>query len=137
MPIVDIITGIVKFNPIPQVFFHFKPKNFTLLFNSLFFFVFFHQGVRVTPIEVAQASEGSCNIPYTMKRMYSVDSILNATLQQGASQAPYSEQGIKKEGFGADDLKQFQSENNLINDPITNIIGNDVVNYVEKVFFLL
>ena len=70
-----------------------------------------------------------------MKLMYSVDLTLNATNQQGASQAPYSEQGIKKEGFGADDVLQFQSENNLINDPITNIIGNDVVNYIESVHF--
>ena len=100
----DIVTGIVQFMPIPQ-------------------------GLRLSSSSEI-AGTGGCNVPYTMKRMYSVDQTLTASNQK-ASQAPYSEQGRKKEGFGKDDLQTYQQINGVVVKPITNLIGDDVVNYVD------
>jgi len=101
--VIVLVTGIVEFTPIPQ-------------------------GVR-TYESRARGTYG-CNVPYTMKRMYSIPDGTDVATNK-ASQAPYSEIGNKDEGFGANDLKTFQSINSLKNNPITNIIGDDAHSYTD------
>lgn len=101
---IHMVTGIVQFIPIPQ-------------------------GLQLSTSSVI-AGTGGCNVPYTMKRMYSVDQTLVASNQK-AGQAPYSEQGRKQEGFGKDDLQTYQQINGVVVKPITNLIGDDVINYID------
>eukprot|EP00009_Paramoeba_aestuarina_P001133 CAMPEP_0201517522 /NCGR_PEP_ID=MMETSP0161_2-20130828/8587_1 /ASSEMBLY_ACC=CAM_ASM_000251 /TAXON_ID=180227 /ORGANISM="Neoparamoeba aestuarina, Strain SoJaBio B1-5/56/2" /LENGTH=616 /DNA_ID=CAMNT_0047915049 /DNA_START=58 /DNA_END=1908 /DNA_ORIENTATION=+ len=102
---IRLITGIVEFAPIPQ-------------------------GVRLNK----SRARGTylCNVPYTMKRMYSIDDSLTVHGVLNASQAPYSEVGNRGEGFGESDLATFQQINNLKDNKITNIIGDDVARYTPS-----
>jgi tripeptidyl-peptidase-1 len=101
---IDLITGIVEFAPIPQ-------------------------GVRVQEHKVRGTFD--CNVPFTMKRMYSIEEDASVLSGFNASQAPYSEIGNRDEGFGESDLATFQVINGIPNNAITNIIGDDAERYTS------